>query len=105
MLVCLDAFCNLSFSNVGYTSNVSNVNDFGNYSNIGNISNVGNFSNINNVSNAVNFSNIGNFSNVGNFTHMLGRAIWDKLPECIFKNFEISPVKQGQFQNFQKLRG
>ena len=31
------------------------------------------------------------------------RAIWDKLPECIFKNFEIATVKLGQFQNFQKL--
>ena len=89
---------------MGYTSNVSNVSDVGNYSNIGKISNVGNFSNID-VSNAVNFSNIGNVSNVGNFNDMFWRAIWDKLPQCIFKNFEISPVKQGQFQNFQKLRG
>ena len=22
--------------------------------------------------------------------HMFGRAIWDKLPECMFENFEIS---------------
>ena len=34
--------------------------------------------------------------------HMSGRAIWDKLPECIFENFEIALVKQGQFQNFQR---
>ena len=25
--------------------------------------------------------------------HMFGRAIWDKLPECIFENFEIARVK------------
>ena len=37
--------------------------------------------------------------------HMLGRAIWDKLPECIFEHFEIVIVKQGQFQNFKKSRG
>ena len=36
---------------------------------------------------------------------MLGRAIWGKLPECIFKNFEITRVKREQFQNFQKSRG
>ena len=34
---------------------------------------------------------------------MLGTAIWDKLPKCIFENFE--KVKRGQFQFFQKLRG
>ena len=32
---------------------------------------------------------------------MFGRAIWVKLPECIFENFEITRVKQGQFKNFQ----
>ena len=31
---------------------------------------------------------------------MLGRAIWDKLPEYIFENFEIALVKQQRFQNF-----
>ena len=31
--------------------------------------------------------------------------IWDKLPWCIFENFEIAWVKQGQFQNFQKSWG
>ena len=36
---------------------------------------------------------------------MIGRAIWNKLPECIFKNFEIAQVKRGQFQDFQKSRG
>ena len=28
---------------------------------------------------------------------MFGRAIWDKLPECIFENFEIAQVKRVQF--------
>ena len=28
--------------------------------------------------------------------HMFGRAIWDKLPEPIFENFEISRLKQGK---------
>ena len=37
--------------------------------------------------------------------HMFGRAIWDKLPKCIFENFEIAWVKWGQFQNFQKSWG
>ena len=37
--------------------------------------------------------------------HMFGRAICDKLPECIFENFEITRVKLGQFQNFYKSRG
>ena len=32
---------------------------------------------------------------------MFGRAIWDKLPECIFVNFEIARVKLGQFQESQ----
>ena len=36
---------------------------------------------------------------------MFGRAIWDKLLECIFENFEIATVIQGQFQNFQKSQG
>ena len=35
---------------------------------------------------------------------MFGRAIWDKLPECIFENFGIARVKQGKFENFQKSR-
>ena len=26
---------------------------------------------------------------------MLGRAIWDKLPNCIFEKFEIAGVKRG----------
>ena len=42
---------------------------------------------------------------VSTSTHMLKRAIWDKFPVCIFENFEIARVKQGQFQIFQKLRG
>ena len=36
---------------------------------------------------------------------MLGRAIWDKLPQHIFENFEIARIKREQFQNFQKSRG
>ena len=36
--------------------------------------------------------------------HMLGSAIWDKLPEYIFENFETAQVKRGQFQNFLKSR-
>ena len=36
---------------------------------------------------------------------MFGRAIWDKLPECIFENFEIVRVKRGQFQNFKYHEG
>ena len=37
--------------------------------------------------------------------HLFVRAIWDKLPECVFENFEIGRVKRGQFQNFKKSRG
>ena len=36
---------------------------------------------------------------------MFWRAIWDKLSEGIFTNFEIARVKRGQFQNLQKPRG
>ena len=32
---------------------------------------------------------------VSTSNHMFGRAIWDKLPECIFENFEIARVKRG----------
>ena len=34
---------------------------------------------------------------------MFGRVIWHKLPQCIFENFKIGRVKQGQFQNFSKI--
>ena len=34
--------------------------------------------------------------------HIFGRAIWDKLPERIFGNFEFAWVQREQFQNFQK---
>ena len=37
--------------------------------------------------------------------HMLRRAIWDKLPEGVFENFEIARVNRRQFQNFQKSPG
>ena len=36
---------------------------------------------------------------------VFGKAIWDKLSECIFENFEIARVKRGQFQKFQKSQG
>ena len=35
---------------------------------------------------------------------MFWKAIWDKLLEYIFENFETARAKQGQFQNFQKSR-
>ena len=31
---------------------------------------------------------------------IFGRAIWDKLPKCIFENSEIAREKRGQFLNF-----
>ena len=37
--------------------------------------------------------------------HMFGRAVWDKLPEWIFENFEIARVKRGQFQIFKNHEG
>ena len=36
--------------------------------------------------------------------HMFGRAI-DKLPECIFENFEIARVKQGTWYVRLRIRG
>ena len=36
---------------------------------------------------------------------MFGKVIWDKLPKHIFENVEIIRVRQGQFNNFQKLQG
>ena len=36
---------------------------------------------------------------------MFGKAIWDKLLEWIFENFETAEVKRKQFQNFQKSPG
>ena len=41
---------------------------------------------------------------IGTSNHLFGRAIWNKLPECIFDNIEITRVKREQFQNFQKSR-
>ena len=35
---------------------------------------------------------------------MFKMAIWDELPKCIFENFELTRVKQGESQNFQKSR-
>ena len=34
--------------------------------------------------------------------HIFGRAVWEKLPGCIFENFDIARVKRQQFQSFQK---
>ena len=34
---------------------------------------------------------------------MFGRAIWNKLPECIFENFEAARVKRGESDLYQKL--
>ena len=45
------------------------------------------------------------FRHVLTSNHMFGKAILDKMPECIFENFEIFRAKRGQFQNFQKSRG
>ena len=35
---------------------------------------------------------------------MFINAIWDKVSECIFENFEVSRVKQEKFQNVRKSR-
>ena len=49
---------------------------------------------------------ISNFLNsfISTSNHMFGRAIWDKLHEHTFGNFEIAQVKGRQFDNFQKLQ-
>ena len=37
---------------------------------------------------------------------MLEKAIWDKLPECIFENFEIARViNDGHFKIFKNDKG
>ena len=36
---------------------------------------------------------------------MFWRAVWYKLPKCIFENSEIAWVIQGHFQNIQKSQG
>ena len=36
--------------------------------------------------------------------HMFGRAISDKLPECLFENFDIAQGNREQYQSFQKSR-
>ena len=33
-----------------------------------------------------------NYLYVSTSNHMFQRAIWDKLPECIFENFEIAQL-------------
>ena len=35
--------------------------------------------------------------------HMFGRAICDKLPKCIFENFEIARVKRRVISKFSKI--
>ena len=37
--------------------------------------------------------------------HMFGRAIWDKLPEYIFENFEIARLNEGNFKLFKNHEG
>ena len=37
--------------------------------------------------------------------HMFRKAIWNKLPERIFENFEIARMKKGQFQNCSNRTG
>ena len=34
---------------------------------------------------------------------MFGRAIWDKLPESIFENFEIAPSNTWAISKFSKI--
>ena len=36
---------------------------------------------------------------------MFGRAIWDKLPECIFEIFENARVKRGNFKILKNHEG
>ena len=42
-------------------------------------------------------------SRVSTSNHMFGRAIWDKLPQCIFENFEIARLKRGAISKFLKI--
>ena len=45
-------------------------------------------------------------SSVSTCNHMLEKAIWDKLPECIFENFEIARViNDGHFKIFKNDKG
>ena len=37
--------------------------------------------------------------------HMFGRAIWDKLPEYIFENFEIARLNEDNFKLFKNHEG
>ena len=36
---------------------------------------------------------------------MFGRVNWDKLPECIFENFQIPRANEGNFIIFKNLEG
>ena len=40
---------------------------------------------------------LSSYIKISTTNHMFGRAIWDKLPESSFQNFEIARVKPGQF--------
>ena len=60
------------------------------------------------------FAEIRNFLSVKNCSlirsvstsnNMFRKAICNKLPEYIFKHFEIARVMRGQFLNFQKSQG
>ena len=37
--------------------------------------------------------------------HMFARAIWDKLSEYIFENFEIARLNEGNFKLFKNHEG
>ena len=37
--------------------------------------------------------------------YMLGRAIWDKLPECIFKNSKLPEWSEDKFKIFKNQEG
>ena len=32
-------------------------------------------------------------------------SIWNKMPKCIFENFETDRVKKGNFKNFKNHEG
>ena len=36
---------------------------------------------------------------------MFERSVWDKLPECIFENFEIARLRRGLFKIFKNHEG
>ena len=36
---------------------------------------------------------------------MFVRANWDKLPECLFENFEIAQINEGNFKIYKNHKG